>query len=74
MDRLLLRIPEVSDATGLGRSTVYELIASGALPSVKIGKARRVPADALRQWVADRVAAVEVGRDASPSTPSAEAA
>jgi excisionase family DNA binding protein len=51
MERLLLRPHEAAELLGLGRSTVYELIASGALPSITIGKSRRVPLEALRAWV-----------------------
>jgi excisionase family DNA binding protein len=51
MERLLLTVPEVAAALSLGRNKVYELIYSGALTSVKIGTARRVPALALREFV-----------------------
>ena len=54
MDQLLLRAEEVARALGLGRSKVYELMATGNLPTVRIGRAVRVPADALRDWVAAR--------------------
>lgn len=35
----------------LGRSKVYELIASGELPSLSIGTARRIPVAALQDWI-----------------------
>ena len=44
MERLLLRPHEAAEL----RSTVYELIASGAIPSITIGRSRRVPLEALR--------------------------
>jgi excisionase family DNA binding protein len=50
-DALLLRIPEAAQRLGLGRSTIYELIASGDLPAVRIGRAVRVPASRLAAWV-----------------------
>lgn len=50
-DKLLLRPNEVADLTGLGRSKTYELIAEGEIPSVRIGKCVRVPADRLREWI-----------------------
>jgi excisionase family DNA binding protein len=49
--RLLLRIPEAAQRLALGRSTVYELIAKGELPVVRVGAAVRVPASALSDWV-----------------------
>lgn len=51
MDRLLVKPIEAAHLLGLGRSKIYELLASGELPSVKIGKSVRVPMDALREWV-----------------------
>lgn len=52
MEKMLLTPMEVGEALGLGRSKVYALIASGALPSVRIGRrAVRVPAQALNAWV-----------------------
>ena len=51
MERRLLRLLEAAELLGLCRSTVYELIASGAIPSITIGKSRRVPLEALRAWV-----------------------
>jgi len=38
----------------LGRSKIYELLASGDLPSVTVGTARRIPLTALQTWVAER--------------------
>jgi excisionase family DNA binding protein len=52
MDRLLLRPVEAAEAIGVGRSKVYELLASGELPSVRVGSSVRVPVDALRAWIA----------------------
>ncbi|MBB5934473.1 helix-turn-helix domain-containing protein [Streptomyces zagrosensis] len=47
----LLTIPEVMARLRLGRSTVYDLIRSRRLPSLTIGRARRVPARALRDFI-----------------------
>jgi excisionase family DNA binding protein len=51
MEKLLLRPAEVSELTGVGKSKTYELIAAGVIPSVRIGKSVRVPADALKRWI-----------------------
>ena len=56
LNRLLYRPSEAGEALGLGRSKAYELIASGVIPSIRIGKSLRVPADALRKWVAEQLA------------------
>jgi excisionase family DNA binding protein len=51
---LLVRVEEAARILSLGRSKIYELMGSGELPSVKCGKARRIPLAALEQWVAAR--------------------
>lgn len=53
--KLLLTVPEAADALGLGRSVVYDLLLRGQLPSVKIGRARRIPLTALEAFVHDRL-------------------
>jgi excisionase family DNA binding protein len=52
--RLLLRIPEVMTMLGLGRTKIYELIGSGDLPVIRVGKAVRIPVTALEKWVEER--------------------
>ena len=47
----------------ISRSKIYPLVMSGAIASVKIGAARRIPVDALEAFVA-RLAAEQAGRDA----------
>ena len=51
MERLLIRPAEAAQALGIGRSKIYELIASGAIPSVRIGRAVRVPIQELKDWL-----------------------
>jgi excisionase family DNA binding protein len=51
MDKLLLTADEAAQVLGIGRSKVYELLASRQLGSVKIGSCRRIPADALQAYV-----------------------
>ncbi len=45
----LARVEEAARYLAIGRTTIYELLDSGALPSVKIGKARRIPWTALEK-------------------------
>lgn len=52
IEPLLLTANEAAQALSIGRSKVYELIMSGELESVRIGGCRRVPVDALRQFIA----------------------
>ncbi|MFE7584346.1 helix-turn-helix domain-containing protein [Streptomyces gardneri] len=47
----LLTVPEVMARLKLGRSTVYDLIRSRRLTSITVGRARRIPADAVRDFI-----------------------
>lgn len=51
LEPLLVRVEEAARLLSLGRSTIYELMDSGELPSVRCGTARRIPVAALRKWV-----------------------
>jgi excisionase family DNA binding protein len=52
MDKLLLTPAEAAAALGIGRSTLYELLRSGTVASVRIGACRRIPATVLSELVA----------------------
>ena len=51
MDKLLLTPEEAATVLSIGRSKVYELIRDGRLASVRIDASRRVPAEALTEFV-----------------------
>lgn len=51
MSRILYPVKEAAQQLGMSISYTRSLIMSGALRSVKIGHARRVPADALHEYV-----------------------
>jgi len=50
MVKVLLRIDEAADALSISRSTAYELIRAGAIRSVHIGRALRVPFSELEAF------------------------
>src|SRR5919106_3636917 len=50
-DKLLLGVREAGEVIGIGRSTMYELLRSGEIESVRIGRCRRVPYSALVAYV-----------------------
>jgi len=56
MEQLLLRVSEAAKIVGLGKSKTYELVASGALPSIRIGSTIRIPTKALEAWVSRQIA------------------
>jgi excisionase family DNA binding protein len=47
--RLAHRVNAAADIIGVKRSTIYNLIASGKLRSVKVGGSRLIPDAALRE-------------------------
>ena len=51
MTRLLLTVPEAAQALAISRSKLYELLASGQLASIRIDGSRRVPVDALNDYI-----------------------
>lgn len=48
----LLTIPEIAERMRLARSSVYALIGSGELTTVKIGRSRRVRESDFRAYLA----------------------
>ena len=51
-DQLLVTPEEAARRLSLGRTTIYELMASGELQSVSVGRCRRVPVSELCSFVA----------------------
>ena len=51
MDRVLLTPEEVAEALHVGRCTVYDLLRTHQLQSFKIGKLRRIPVDAVHEFI-----------------------
>ncbi len=51
VEPLLVRVEEAARMLSLSRSTIYEMMDAGDLPSVRHGTARRIPVAALRDWV-----------------------
>ena len=49
--RLLLRVEEAAERLGIGRSLMYHLIVTGAVESVPVGRLRRIPCEALEEYV-----------------------
>lgn len=50
-DRLLYRVGEAAEILGLGKSKTWELVARGAIESVKIDGSRRIPRAAIDSYV-----------------------
>ncbi|HLI00657.1 MAG TPA: helix-turn-helix domain-containing protein [Acidimicrobiales bacterium] len=55
-DPLMVPIETAAEMLGLGRTTTFTLIKTGELPTITVGRRRLVPVDAVRKFVADRLA------------------
>jgi excisionase family DNA binding protein len=51
MERLLLTPEETAEMLGIGRTKVYELMRLGLIESVKIHGCRRIPTEAMHDYV-----------------------
>ena len=49
--KLLLTVDEAAQAMSVGRSLLYDLLMRHEIFSVKVGRVRRVPVDALRAYI-----------------------
>ena len=57
MERLMVTVAEAAEMLGVCRNRVYELIYSGQLNSVKMGRSRRIAVAELQRFVASTVGA-----------------
>jgi excisionase family DNA binding protein len=53
MNKLLLTPSEAAKVLGIGRSKTYQLLQSGQLQSVHIGSCRRIPLQAVHNFLAE---------------------
>ena len=51
---LLMTVEEVAALLRIGRNGVYAAVADGSFPAIRIGRAIRVPRDALLETIAHR--------------------
>lgn len=51
MEKLLLTTKEAREVLSLNRTRMYEMLAAGEIPSIRIGRAIRIPVKALEQWI-----------------------
>lgn len=54
VDRELMRVADVAHLMGLTTGRVYQLIAAGEIPVVRIGGSLRIPRDAWDAWIASQ--------------------
>ncbi len=51
MEHRLLRISEAAEVVGLGKTKFYELVQTGEIRSIHVGRVVRVPTEALEEWI-----------------------
>ena len=54
--RTLLSVEAAATQLSIGRTTMYALIKTGAIESVRVGRLRRVPAEALTAYTTRLIA------------------
>jgi len=59
MEKLLLRPTEAAEVLGISRSKLYQMLAGGQLPVVRVGQSKRIPVRGLERWIRKRLSAAE---------------
>lgn len=49
-----MKVAEMAEFLQIGRSRAYELVGSGEIPSVRIGRSVRVSRSKLERWLEER--------------------
>ncbi len=50
-EKKLYSIDEVPEATAIGRTKLFQLLANGSVASVRVGSRRLIPVSALDSWI-----------------------
>ena len=48
---LVLTVEDLMEVLSIGRNTAYELVRSGQIRSIKVGKTYRIPRDAVEEFL-----------------------
>ena len=52
-DKLVYSVTEIAELLGIGRSKAYELVRSGTIPSLRLGRRIVIPKLALSRFLAE---------------------
>lgn len=58
VETLLLTTEEAAIVLGIGRTKVFEMLAAGELPAIRIGRCVRIPRHQLIGWIDEKVRSV----------------
>ena len=53
--KLLLSPDETCEVLGVKRSKLFKMLDTGEIPSIKVGRLRRIPVASLQEWVERQV-------------------
>lgn len=53
-DQLTYSVADAARAIGIGKNTMYELVAAGRVPHLRIGRSIRIPVASLQAWVLEQ--------------------
>jgi excisionase family DNA binding protein len=53
--KLLLSPDETCAMLGVKRTTLYKMLETGEIPSIRVGRLRRIPLERLRAWIDERL-------------------
>jgi excisionase family DNA binding protein len=56
MPRKLLTVSAAARVMSISRAHLYAAVMRGEIPSIKIGRARRIPVAAIDEWIAKQLA------------------
>lgn len=54
VEPLAVRIPQAAHMLGIGKSKLYEFIATGEIETIKVGRSTLIPTESLRAFVTRR--------------------
>lgn len=67
-DRLAVTPEEAAEMIGVSRTRIYQLLQRGAIPSLRLGKVRRIRVERIREYL-EREEAQQAGEPVPASTP-----
>lgn len=56
----VLKVTELAEALRVGRSAAYQLVREGEIRSIRVGRAIRIPAEALDEYLSGKKSAESV--------------
>jgi len=57
IDTQLLKAQRVAETLDISKSKAYQLMQSGTIPTIRIGRSLRVPSKALTRWIEENTKA-----------------